>query len=596
MATAPRDDRYLWERPGAFWFRMSVPKEHRQKAGKAIIQQSLGTRDHREARLRADVLRGDLFEEWTGKRPGTTVTAPREPSDIDLYQDAATAAYEAVLGELDTRRRSREFADTAAYIAFVEGRRAQLLDLVRRRDTGAMAHWERIAASRIDRNNWVLDKGSERHAKFVGMIAEAAIEAVRIAIERDSGNLAVQPTSKVVVAGLDAKAAKAKHGETIQELFELWAADRLAKGAKRKDTVDQDRKVITQFAEFVGKDRAIRSITAIEVANYREVLRQLPPKWQFNKSLSGLSMRAAAAKARELDLPFTAFTSINKHLSTISPLYKWLAQQPRWAGLVNPCNGLFHDKVKGTNPRPPFKTAQLNTIIQSPLFTGFLDHGREHEPGNHHADDWRRWLPLVCLFTGARIGEIAQLRIGDVRLHRDKDRQCDAHAEDGVCSACGVWFIHIAHDEEAGLTTKSGKSRPAAVHRVLEQIGFLAFHERQERRANGDPSASLFPELKANSRGQIGATPSRWWRDYLSAIRIKDGRDGFGAHSFRHTLADRLRTEAELLDDQIEVCLGHNQRSTTAGYGELTQGTVTMFKRWMDAVTFKGVDFSHLFA
>jgi hypothetical protein len=59
-------------------------------------------------------------------------------------------------------------------------------------------------------------------------------------------------------------------------------------------------------------------------------------------------------------------------------------------------------------------------------------------------------------------------------------------------------------------------------------------------------------------------------------------------------MADRLRSEAELLDDQIEVCLGHNQKTTTSGYGELSQGTVTMFKGWMDALTFEGVSFDHL--
>ncbi len=61
-------------------------------------------------------------------------------------------------------------------------------------------------------------------------------------------------------------------------------------------------------------------------------------------------------------------------------------------------------------------------------------------------------------------------------------------------------------------------------------------------------------------------------------------------------MADRLRSEAELLDDQIEVVLGHNQKTTTGGYGDLPQGTVTMFKGWMDAVRFEGVDFSHLLA
>lgn len=277
-------------------------------------------------------------------------------------------------------------------------------------------------------------------------------------------------------------------------------------------------------------------------------------------------------------MPESAFTSVNRHLSTISPLYKWLGGLPAWAGIPNPCNGLFHDKVKNKNRRPSFSTDHLNKILGSPLFTGFLADDREHRPGNMHADDWRKWIPLVCLFTGARIGEIAQLRLCDVRQEH------------------GMPFVHICEDEEAGLQVKSRKSRPAAVHPVLERVGFLAFHGRRLEQAGGDLSAPLFPELEPNARGQISGKPSRWWREYLEAIGVKNGADGFGAHSFRHTLADRLRSEAELLDAQVGIILGHSQPSTTGGYGALPQGTVNMLRGWMEALRFDGVDFSHFVA
>jgi integrase len=180
------------------------------------------------------------------------------------------------------------------------------------------------------------------------------------------------------------------------------------------------------------------------------------------------------------------------------------------------------------------------------------------------------------MFTGARIGEIAQLRVGDVRMERD------------------VWFIHIRHDEAEGLSTKSGKSRAAAVHPMLERLGFLSFHSNRAQGVNGDGGAALFGELARNSRNQISGTPSRWWRDYLTSIGVKEGRDGKGSHSFRHTLSDRLRSEAELLDNQVAVCLGHSQKTTTSGYGELSQGTVTMLRSYMEAVRFDGVSFDHL--
>jgi hypothetical protein len=59
-------------------------------------------------------------------------------------------------------------------------------------------------------------------------------------------------------------------------------------------------------------------------------------------------------------------------------------------------------------------------------------------------------------------------------------------------------------------------------------------------------------------------------------------------------MADLLRYEAELLDDQIEVALGHNQKTTTGGYGRLKQGTVTMLQGYFQGVRFEGVDFTVL--
>jgi hypothetical protein len=123
-------------------------------------------------------------------------------------------------------------------------------------------------------------------------------------------------------------AVTAKPSETVLDLFEKWATEMISKGAKRIDTVNQDRKVIQQFSDFIGVDRDVRSITPLEVAEYRDTLRQLPPKWANKRELRGLEMRTAALKARELGMAHTAYTTVNKYISTISPLYKWLASQP----------------------------------------------------------------------------------------------------------------------------------------------------------------------------------------------------------------------------------------------------------------------------
>lgn len=557
---------YVWARPQThvLWFRMAVPQAVRDRVGKATWQCTLGTTDIRQAAALAQDKRNQLMREW-GLLGASGMASP----SVLLNRLAVEIGFDNYLGALDDARRQWPKAPDE-YEA-----RLDQVPAARRRYTreildGDRARWEQIADNNIAKRGIALRKATPEYDAFVEIIAEATIDALDVFERRTTGDLSAAPKSQAVIKAKEL----AKPGETLLDLFERWSAERLAKGEKRADTVNQDRKIIEQFAKYVGRDRAVNSISPHEVFDYRGLLRDLPPKWTSNKQLVRLGMKDAAARARELGLPQTAFTTVNKHLSTISPLYKWLAGQPAWVGLQNPCDGLFHDKVKGKNPRPPFTTPVLNTILRSPLFTGFLADDAEHKRGNRQADDWRKWIPLVCMFTGARIGEIAQLRIGDVRQQH------------------GVWFVYIAHDRDAGLSTKSGVSRAAAVHSQLEALGFIQFVDRQRQRSGGDDRSQLFPELKSNNRGQIGAEPSRWWRDYLSAIGVKQGRDGIGAHSFRHELSDRLREEALLLDSEIAVCLGHSVKSTTGGYGKIRQGTVAMLKDWIEAVRWEGVSFA----
>lgn len=577
---------HLWQRRNTkyIWFRLAVPKAVQHRFGTTPITFSLNTTDPKEASVLAGMKRAEYYALWGLLPQSANVSPPKQEDPISV---AVAVAYDDMLAAMEDKRRDWP-KDDAGYSAKLAEREADLRRMTRRLRDGDTSQWAPVADRIIASRGLDLPKGTPAYSDFVVAIAKASLDAIGVFIRTHHGEIDATPRSMVVTQTKAKAEAKANKGETLMELFESWSAEMLAKGArdgrkgKRPDTVNQDRKVMARFAEFVGEQRAVDSITAQEVAEFRDTLRMLPPKWMSKRELRGRSMREAAQIARAAGMVQMAFTNINKQLSVISPLYKWLRKQPRWAGLVNPVDGLFYDDVKGTNPRPPFSTSALNRIITSPIFTGFEADGKEHISGDKHADDWRRWTPLVAMFTGARIGEIAQLQLGDVRQHR------------------GVWFIQIRHEAKEGLTTKSGESRFAAVHPLLERIGFIAFHRRLLRAANGNLDAALFPELKPNSRGFISGTPSEWWRDYLADIGVKDatapGGDGFGTHSFRHTLADRFREEAELLDSKIAVVLGHSVKTQTGKYGELPQGTVTMHKAWMDAVRFDGVSFDHLIA
>lgn len=445
-------------------------------------------------------------------------------------------------------------------------------DYVRRANAGDMSRWLTIARKQCQERGWALEDDSPEMKLFAELIYKAAIDGLARVIARVDGMEEAFTASPFIEGVKRRQDAKAKPGETISDLFNRFAKQRQAEKRKRSDTVEQDRKVIFHFSQFVGVGRSIRSITPTEIRDWRDTLAATPANFSKIKRYAGLSLKEISECKRASNEKLLSATTINKYLSTVSPFLDWCVTN----GFCdkNPCDGLFYDLVKGSNTRPPFSLEQLNSIFSSPLFTGFAENGKEHLKGSLKADDWRFWIPLVCLFTGARIGEIAQLRREDIKQEH------------------GVWFIHIRDNETTGQRTKSGASRPAPIHSILQRIGFLSFVDRQ--RAKLGSNGPLFPELKPNARGHIGAKPSRFWRDYLQAIGIKEGRDGFGAHSFRHTLADQLRL-ADYLDDEIEVALGHNQKTVTSGYGSLKQGTVNRLKIMFESIAFEGIDFEIIY-
>lgn len=583
---------YIWSRPGSpyLWFSRAVPERLQKSEGKKAIQFSLKTSDPAEARMLARLHANELDVRW-GLVPSRQLPTPEGSARVKLTELAVEVGYELLLENMDDWRR-RWPSDNDGYIERLEKRRNELRVLMRRFHDNELNVWERIADRALDKRGLHIEKASDVYNGFVKDLAQATIDAVGVFNRRNEGELDAGPRSVVVQDARSAAKGKAKPGEAILDLFERYANQLLTAKKKRPAGIDQDRMVISQFADFVGRDRAVAAIGYEQAKEFVDALEKLPAGYKKKSAYRGLSIRQAIEKGQHIgDKPLKVVTQ-QRYISTLSPFFAWLKSEKGGRRIEqNPFDGLHKDtaNLKRANARPPFTAEHITRLIGSPLFTGFLADGKEHLPGNKHADDWRFWIPMVCLFTGARIGEVAQLHVDDV--YRDQ----------------GVWCVELRHDEKAGQLTKSGKSRSVALHSTLLEIGILEFVERQKQRSQEDGNSQLFPELKPGTRGQYGDQPSAWWRDYLSAIELKAGEgDGFGSHSFRHTLADQLRASGHL--DQVfgPLILGHSAKSVTGGYGESRQGTPKLSQEMIDSVKFvpitrgkvvpdgKPVDFSHL--
>jgi integrase len=151
------------------------------------------------------------------------------------------------------------------------------------------------------------------------------------------------------------------------------------------------------------------------------------------------------------------------------------------------------------------------------------------------------------MFTGARLGELAPLRVTDVITD----------------AGSGVTFISILESEEDGKRLKTASSRRMIpVHPELVRLGFLTFVATQT--IAGGRDALLFPLLKPGANGGLGEKWSKWFGRYIRANGIKSRASVF--HSFRHNFKDALRA-AKVSEDINDALTGHSGGSVGRKYG-----------------------------
>ena len=214
------------------------------------------------------------------------------------------------------------------------------------------------------------------------------------------------------------------------------------------------------------------------------------------------------------------------------------------AGLVpsNVARGLRVPKAKiETLVRRSFSNPELERLMVSSLYTS-----RYRPVGG--AGEAAAWLPLIALATGARLEEIAQLRVDDLIL----DRQY------------GPLMRITDAGEGQQLKTESSR-RIIPLHAQLVNAGLLRY-AALVKAARHD---WLFPELAADHDGRRGANVGKWFQRYLrdkSGLGISDPAVVF--HSFRHTFKTCCRA-ASIEEEVSDALTGHAPASVARAYGEM---------------------------
>ncbi|WP_244636184.1 MULTISPECIES: DUF6538 domain-containing protein [unclassified Brucella] len=463
--------------------------------------------------------------------------------------------------EILTMQSARQF--------YAESRQHKLAALREHVAIGETALISHEVADYIDRNKLMIDPNSLDLADLAMKLIRAEIEALERTMERDRGDYSGVPKDPLVKPPTGNNRIQAKPGETILEVFEIYARENPRRIST--DTLNQARRDIGTLVDYLGGNAPIQRIDKKAVREWKDLLLRLPIKATESTVFAGMKFAQIIRHNQTVGKPVISSKTVNRYISSLGAFCKWAVAHGYLDS--NPTEGMFLAKEKKVTT-VPFTTDQLNKLFASPLFAG-CQSAKEWRhlpnPGPVKVRDHRFWVPLIMLFSGARPGEIAQLSVSDVRQEH------------------GQWIMHITEEGEGDKSVKtSGSMRVLPIHDELIRLGFIKYHEKMKQAGQ----TRLFPAAKRSARGQMIADYSREFPRYLNKIGIRVKR-GLSLYSFRHGVADALR-RAGYLDEQFGFILGHTSGTMTGRYGIMPQGMLQQRVELINSISYPGLKLDHL--
>jgi integrase len=235
----------------------------------------------------------------------------------------------------------------------------------------------------------------------------------------------------------------------------------------------------------------------------------------------------------------TAGTVANIWVRAARTVFGWAVDEKLISG--NPFVGWrvkVPKKIK-TRETKSFTTDEINTILSNALAVQPRSKG----------DAAKRWCPWLAAYSGARMGELTQLRGVDI-VERD-----------------GIHAMKIS--PEAG-TTKTGMARMVPLHEHLIEQGFLAFvkangngplfyNEPKQLAASDDPTNPRKPRY-VKAREHVAA--------WVRGLGVSDPELSPN-HAWRHTFK-AVGFRCGIPEKVLDAIVGHAPASVGRGYGEPT--------------------------
>ncbi|TBA43648.1 site-specific integrase [Rhizobium ruizarguesonis] len=505
-------------RCGVFYLRWPLPKQLHPQKKASTLKLSLQTRDPRKAlRLSRSLSQiGERLNEY-GIAYGMRYEELRNVLTEhfrQLLNEAKTEMKDTgPLSELD-----RQTYETSRRVAKQARKTDAPLSLVKSDDD--------LLARFIEKYDLDIQEGSSEYGwldremklSFHGFVK--AVLAYDKSLQRyDFESGPASPTGDILQSTKTA-------GMSIADVATAYSKERQRGNAWAAKTVIEKADHIRLLEEILGGDTDVRTLTAMEAKRVKDTLLSYPRNRSKNPITRGRPL------ADVLNLPnveIIQVATINKYLQTYHELFEWAKQNHHtndnfFSGLA-----VKQTKKNKDGDRDAYTDDQIRLILRTVLHN---DDGLVTKP-------YQKWATLIGIYTGARLGEIAQLHLKDI------------HQEDGI------WVFNMNEEGDRKSLKTSAARRLVPMHSKLIEAGLLDYVQAMTNKK----AIKLFPDFSYDPKNGWGRQQSRWFNDRLLVqLGLKSKTRVF--HSLRHTVNTRL-LQAGVADPLVKSIIGHEQDGMT---------------------------------
>lgn len=402
-----------------------------------------------------------------------------------------------------------------------------------------------------------MEVGSADFLHLAGQMRVAEVEAQRIYIAKLSGASLneQQPTGQFAVSALPTMIESLSEPRFIppstaprnlDDLITRYCEEKVRAGAWREGKVAKgNERKLRLFAQTVGTDKAPHEVSYDDVARYRDLVWQLPQNFGKGRDNFGESIEQAVQRNAKGNGARVSNKTIQQHFLTVQSLFK-TSRKLRYVP-EDLTEGLLSLTVKSDEAlkRPAMKPEHVQKLLDSDIFK------------KSSVDD--KWLAMLGMYTGAREGELVNLKVKDIKR------------------SGGISYIDLPYMRDGRKAAKNTQSkRKVPIHNDLKALGFEEYVADMAKRGEEwlFPAAIYYePQMVRRTKrpDPTDAFGKRFaYMMQCAGLRddevVEEGMSRLCFHSLRHAFKDAT-LNSDIEERYAMALMGHSSSTVHSKYG-----------------------------